>query len=164
MPDMIEPVRVLLVDNEELIGQVKELIDNKHLVKIRVKGNSMFPFLRHDRDIVTLKYPQVEDLSPGRIVMFWYRGRQILHRIVFQKDNLYYIRGDNSRNYILEYAGYEDIIGVVTSLQRGDKMILCDNRWWKLLSFLWIKTYRPRVFFYRARNFAVRILKKLVRK
>lgn len=162
MPQTItKPARVLLVDNGELIGQVQELINNKQPVKIRVKGNSMFPFLRHERDVVTLKYPLPEELTPGSIVMFHYMGRQILHRIVRKKDNLYYIRGDNNRNNVFEYATYEDIVGVVTTLQRNGKSISSDNKWWKFFSFLWIQTHHLRLFFYKGKRFAGQILRKL---
>lgn len=142
--------------------QVEALIDNEQLVKIRVKGNSMFPFLRHDRDLVTLAYPYAESLRAGRIVMFRFKGRQILHRIVSVRNNIYYIRGDNNRNHAAEYARREDIIGVVTSWKRGGKTVRWDNPRWRLMAFLWVKAHPARVFFYTLRGYGVRIIKKLI--
>ncbi len=152
-----DPVRVLLVNNSELITKIKGLIDNKQKVKIRVKGNSMFPFLRHEKDMAILTYPSPEKLTSGKIVMFQYQGRQILHRIIHKKDDIYYIRGDNSLNNCYEIASVKDIIGVVESIQRGNKKIHCGEWWWITFSFLWIRSHKLRLNLYKA----LRIINKI---
>lgn len=108
----------------------------------------MFPFLRHERDLVILSKPVIEDLKPGAIVLFQQGERYLLHRIIYQSKKIYYIRGDNARTSEYETASPEDIIGMVVAVQRGNREIPCDNPWWRFLSYLWMRTHSLRLRIY----------------
>lgn len=65
-----------------LIPQFKQLLDEGHTVRFRVRGISMRPFLEDQRDIVTLaplsKAPEVGDAILAEVAPKHY----VLHRVV----------------------------------------------------------------------------------
>ncbi|MBF0953624.1 MAG: peptidase S41, partial [Alloprevotella tannerae] len=58
-------MQTIKIPNEIIIPQFKQLLDEGHTVRFRVRGFSMRPFLEDRRDIVTLtplsKDPEVGD-------------------------------------------------------------------------------------------------------
>src|SRR5690606_39190779 len=72
----------------------KEHLNLGQEVELKVMGNSMLPFYKHDQTIVTLK--KAESYQKLDVVLFEYEGHTILHRIIKIKGDNYVIRGDGA--------------------------------------------------------------------
>lgn len=121
----------LIIGNDILFANVVALLLRGHSVTIPVKGVSMLPFIRGDRDNVVLE--PVEACTPegsarirvnvGDIVLFRYAGRYILHRILEFDGERAVIQGDGvSRNK--EICWRDDICGRVTQIIKADGTII----------------------------------------
>ena len=118
----------LIVENDEFFGKVVSLLVEGHSVTVPVKGVSMLPFIRGDKDSVVLE--GVESYTPygksrigvnvGDIVLFRYKGRYIMHRILRIENNQAVIQGDGvARN--MEICSLDDIYGRVTQIRKNGK-------------------------------------------
>lgn len=120
-----------IVANAVLLPQVETLLQSGHAVTLRVNGQSMRPFLVHQRDTVCLKPLENHRLRRGMIVLFHYRGRMILHRIRRIQGRRLLIKGDG--NYrIVEHATAGDVAGYVSAIGRKGRLIpyrSCRWRW-----------------------------------
>ena len=131
--------------NDIFFAQVESEIAAGRNVRFRVKGNSMYPLLRDSKDEVTLSplncTPKVND-----IVLFRYRGKHILHRIISIEGDTYTIQGDGI--YIsCEKCTRKDIIGVVTQIHKKNGLEI--NTSWGLFRFnswCWYKLFFMRRF------------------
>ena len=124
--------------NDIFFAQVESEIASGKSVRFKVKGFSMFPLLRNDIDEVLLSpvagQPKIMD-----IVLFRYKGKHILHRIIDVKDGRFIIQGDGI--YLTsEHCKEEDIVGVVTSIyKRGWKPFNVSSGIYRCLSMIWLK-------------------------
>ena len=84
----------LVVHNDEFFSQVVSLLEKGQRVTIPVKGVSMLPFIRGERDLVELTAPDREALQRDDIVLFRYHGRWIMHRILKVDKGIATIQGD----------------------------------------------------------------------
>ncbi len=118
----------LIVENDEFFGKVVSLLADGHSVTVPVKGVSMLPFIRGDKDSVVLE--GVESCTPGGksrirvnvgdIVLFRYKGRYIMHRILKIENLNAIIQGDGVAKNI-EICGLDDIYGRVTQILKHGK-------------------------------------------
>ena len=124
--------------NDIFFAQVESEIAEGRSVRFKVKGSSMFPFLRNEMDEVCLS-PLTETPKKMDIVLFRFNGKHILHRIIDVKDDTYIIQGDGI--YMSsEYCKKQDIVGIVTSLHKaGWKPVSTSSGWYKFFSALWFK-------------------------
>ena len=131
--------------NEIFFAQVETEISAGRCVRFKVKGHSMYPLLRDGKDEVTLS-PLTRDPSVMDIVLFRYRGKHVLHRIIAFEENIYTIQGDGI--YIsCEKCTREDIIGVVTQIHKKNGLEI--NTSWGLFRFnswCWYKLFFMRRF------------------
>lgn len=115
-------------------------------------GYSMMPLLRQKKDII-----EIRKKGPGRCkkydVVLYKRGKKyVLHRILKVLPDGYIINGDSC--VVLEKdIKDEDILGVMTRVNRNGKDITPDNKLYKLYVHLWCDVYPVRFFFLRIRNF-----------
>lgn len=125
------------IPNEVFFAWAEDEIAHGRSVRFRLKGDSMFPLLRNDRDEVVLYPCAEEELKPMDVVLFRYRGRHLLHRIIRKDGNRLLIQGDGS--YVAkEECQVCDVIGKVHAVVRpSGKMIAVDNWRWRLPSYLW---------------------------
>lgn len=118
----------LIVENDEFFGKVVSLLVEGHSVTVPVKGVSMLPFIRGDKDSVVLE--GVESCTPegksrirvnvGDIVLFRYKERYIMHRILRIENCKAIIQGDGvARN--MEICSLDDIYGRVTQILKPGK-------------------------------------------
>ena len=56
--------------NEQFFALVEKELEEGKTVKIRLKGNSMFPLLRSGRDSVILEKSPADSLKPMDVVLF----------------------------------------------------------------------------------------------
>ena len=110
------------LSNDIFFAQVESEIAAGRCVRFKVKGHSMYPLLRDGKDEVTLS-PLTCDPSVNDIVLFRYRGKHILHRIISIEGDTYTIQGDGI--YLsCECCTREDIIGVVTHIHKNGKVTI----------------------------------------
>ncbi len=142
-----DPINRWTINNQLLATEIIRQLQEERSVVIRVRGNSMRPFLRDDIDLVTIEAKR-NSLKCLDLVLFVYGDKYLLHRIVKMKNNIFFIRGDNNKSMNSEQIYKEKIIGIVTSVKRRNKEIKTNTLIWKIGSFIWVKTHRIRVIIY----------------
>lgn len=122
--------------NDIFFAQVESEISAGRSVRFKVKGFSMYPLLRNDKDEVTLS-PLERDPAVMDIVLFRYKGKHILHRITSISGDTYTIQGDGI--YLSEETCHRnDIIGIVTKIHKKGKMpIGTTSKWALFYIFCW---------------------------
>lgn len=134
------------LDTAQLLDQYRELLLEVDALPLRVSGNSMAPFLVHNRDTVYLS-KIVRPLKVGDIVLYQRRnGTYILHRICKINGDYYYMVGDAQA--ALEYdIKREQIFGIVCKVERKGKDQKPGCFWWEFFEKIWVRMipYRPTV-------------------
>ena len=116
--------RVVLA-NDVLLPEVVRLLDEGERVKLRVKGDSMLPFIVGGRDSVVLG--KTELLHKGDIALAHLAdGRYVLHRILAIADERVTLMGDGNL-YGTEECHRRDIAGVAVKILRNGKYIDCTS-------------------------------------
>jgi len=125
------------IPNEVFFAWVEQEIAEGRSVRFRLKGQSMFPLLRNERDEVVLYPCREEELQPMDVVLFRYQGKHVLHRILRREGSCLYLRGDGS--YVAkEMCATADVVGKVQEVIRpSGKMIPVDAWQWRMPSRLW---------------------------
>ena len=125
------------IPNELFFAWVESEIAEGHSVRFRLKGQSMFPLLRNERDEVVLYPCTEEELKPMDVVLFRYQDRHVLHRILCREGKQLYLQGDGS--YVArEQCTTADVVGKVHKVIRpSGKVVSVDGWQWRLLSRLW---------------------------
>ena len=103
--------------NDCFFSLVEDDIHHGKSVRFRMKGSSMFPLLREGKDEVAVYPCKAESLKPMDVVLFRYRGRCLLHRIVGMKDGRFIMQGDGVCAFYEECTA-ADIIGVLGMVYR----------------------------------------------
>lgn len=127
----------VVIPNELILGQVKELIREGHTVTILVKGYSMRPFLEHCRDSVVLApftELQVGDVALAEI----YPGKYVLHRIIRLDGDGVTLMGDGNIKGT-EHCRRNEVAAVVRTFIRNGVAVNADNPRWKRYARLWRK-------------------------
>jgi hypothetical protein len=127
------------IPNNLFFSWVEDEIAEGHSVRFRLKGVSMYPFIRGNKDEIVLFPCCGKELKPMDVVLFKYKGRHLLHRIIRRDDDLLTIQGDGS--YVSkEVCMVDDVIGRVQTIIRPSGKVISVECWkWKLLSYIWIR-------------------------
>lgn len=126
-----------IVANDTFFAWVEAEIAAGKPVRFRLKGNSMFPLLRNGKDVVILEKCPAESLKPMDVVLFRYRGKHVLHRIIRKEGERLLIQGDGSM-VAKEECTVDDVVGKVVQICRPSGKILAVDSWqWRLSSRLW---------------------------
>ncbi len=86
------------VPNRSFFEVVESLIEQGQPVELRMRGGSMRPYLRGDRDVAVLEPVAPEQLKKGDVVLFRYRGAHLLHRIAAIDGDRLSLLGDGALN------------------------------------------------------------------
>lgn len=125
------------LDMKDLYTLIDVSFQNNQSVIFKVKGMSMFPLLRDQRDSVKLE--KITTLPKRKDIILYKRdtGQYVLHRIIKEKNGLYTLVGDNQA--YKEYPIRQDqVLGIVTSIIRKGKVInLSKSKRYKLYSSFW---------------------------
>lgn len=125
---------------------IRTVLESGGEFRIYPKGTSMLPLIRMGRDSVCLEKP-AGNLKRNDIA-FYLRdnGEYVLHRVVKAEGGSYVMCGDNQ---IMLETGIENrhIIGYVTKIYRGEKLITPKKAGYRLYLFLWRSFFVRRVFF-----------------
>lgn len=137
------------IPNEIFFNWVEQEIKAGRTVRFRLKGHSMFPLLRNDKDEIILGPFLKEELRQMDVVLFKYKGKHLLHRILKREGNQLYIQGDGS--FVgKEECTTDDVVGKVCAIVRNSNRITYVENWqWKLPSFIWKNTGIFRTFLLR---------------
>lgn len=122
----------------------------------RTKGTSMEPMLRQNRDLVIIE-PPVSVLKKYDVALYRRGGQYVLHRVIGVKDGVYRIRGDNT--FVVERVPFGQVIGVLTSFRRKDRLHTVSERGYRFYVRFWNAIYPLRAVWFRF----VRGLKRLAR-
>jgi hypothetical protein len=120
-----EEVSISGPDMMELLRTVHE---KGAAFRFKATGSSMRPCIRNN-DMVTVS--PLKGIPPfvGEVVAFRHphTNRLILHRVVRKREHSFFIKGDNLRVIDSHIPG-ENILGVVTTVERKGKAILWPDR------------------------------------
>jgi hypothetical protein len=116
------------ISQEWLFKEAKDFLSQGEKVIIRIRGKSMNPYLRERKDCVVLSPYRPEELQVGAIVLFTYRDKYILHRIIGRKGDCFVIQGDGiCKN--TEIVPKQDIIAVVRTVIRPSGKEVSVQSW-----------------------------------
>ena len=126
------------VDTNEYVSVLRELVEQEKEVSLLIAGNSMSPFLVHQRDTICFRKPDKE-LRRGDIVFYQREnGQYIMHRIYKACPEGYYMVGD-AQVAIEGPLRAEQIFAIVTKVRRKGKWIGPNDLWWRFFAHIWIR-------------------------
>lgn len=141
-----------VVDTREYVSVLKELVDEGKVVSMLIAGNSMSPFLCHQRDYIYFKKPD-QKLKRGDMVFYQRKnGQYIMHRIYKIRGEDYYMVGD-AQQVIEGPLKREQIFAVVIKVKRKEKWIEPGDFWWKFFEKVWIRVVPMRELITRIYSF-----------
>lgn len=108
-----------IIANDLFFASVEQLIAEGQRVELTVKGFSMRPFLRNEKDVVVLAPIAPAQLRVGMVILFRYRGGHVLHRIRKIEGERLTFEGDG--NYrIQELAQAADVVAYVAEVKLAE--------------------------------------------
>ncbi len=127
------------MDTAAYVSMLRELTEQGHEVSMVIAGNSMSPFLVHQRDSIVFRKPDRE-LRRGDFV-FYQRssGQYVCPRICKIKPDGYYMVGD-AQTVVEGQIQREQIFCLVTGVTRKGKQLAPGDFWWEFFEKFW-----PRV-------------------
>ena len=130
----------IYIPNELFFAEVQTQIQQGKKVRIRVRGGSMFPFLRNG-DEVLLQSPDSKDIRRGAVVVaFTDEIPVVLHRIAKVDGTSITLLGDgNKRQW--EHSSTERVIAKVTHCYRGEKTWRVDSFFSRMCGLLWLSMH-----------------------
>ena len=135
------------IPNTAALEIIEESIKDGISVQLTVRGNSMSPLLMDGADVVTLRPFIPAELKPGVIILFRYKGKFVLHRIIHislpavQQNCEAIITAKGDAMTKTETLAFADVIAVADVPEHSSL----------------IKVYRQLVIlFYRVRGYLVR--------
>lgn len=121
---------------EELFEPMLPLLQDGLDAEFTVTGNSMWPFLCHKRDKVTVRSVQPAQLRKGDIVLLRTERGYLLHRITRRRRDMVQTTGDHNC-YRDAYVNTSCVLGKVVTFTRKGKVISCSDPLYRLVSRLW---------------------------
>lgn len=113
------------------------MLQSGHSVTMRAKGNSMFPFIRSERDSVVLERKQ--EIAVGSIVLARLQnGSYVLHRVYRLEKEAVVLMGDGNL-YATERCHRNEVVGVVTQIIRDGRQVDCISRKERFKAWGWRK-------------------------
>ena len=139
----------------------KELRENGAYI-LKTAGTSMRPLFKEGRDTVIIE-KAANPLKKYDVALYRAaEGRYILHRVIAVRDGYYVIRGDNT--YVKEKVDFNDVVGVLVSFRRGEKLHTVNEMGYRCYSRLWNFIYPVRAFWHNFRIFLGKIRRKVFKK
>ena len=133
----------ILISNDDMMDMITKQLDKNSRVSFRVIGDSMFPFFKNGKTIVTVE--KTNEVKLHDVILFNYDGQIVLHRIIKMVDEYFICQGDGA--FRKEYVIGEDIYGKVTYFYEPGKQIKHYETKLKLwLLFSPIKKFLLKIF------------------
>ena len=147
-----------VLPTEEYFSRVRQEMARKGWAYVRVTGMSMWPILHHLRDGVIIVPP--EKIRMGDIVLFdRQNGRYALHRVVGKGKTGFTMAGDHQW-HMEKHLPYEQIVGVVSTLNRKGRLIPANNFFNKIYAWCVILLTVPRIYLRRVISAALKPLRR----
>ena len=147
----------------------EELLERDGKLVYSIRGVSMLPMLRQDRDLVVIRAVdrEADRFSGQRLrpydVAFYRRGENyVLHRVISVTGWGYLLRGDNT--YSLEKVPEEHVLGVLTSFVRDGREYEVTDPRYLIYVRLWCASYGLRAAAVRGRGLLRRVLKRIFKR
>ncbi len=139
------------VSEEVLMVLVRERLAAGYKVRyLPFKGVSMLPLLRQGKDRVELG-PLPQKLKKYDLPVYQMpSGKYLMHRILKVTPTHYICLGDNTLEFETIYA--EQMIGVVTAIERNGKRIEVSHPLYRLYCLIWGHTRPLRILYKRFRE------------
>ena len=139
------------VSEEVLMVLVQERLAAGYKVRyLPFKGVSMLPLLRQGKDRVELG-PLPQKLKKYDLPVYQMpSGKYLMHRILKVTPTHYICLGDNTLEFETIYP--EQMIGVVTAIERNGKRIEVSHPLYRLYCLIWGHTRPLRVLYKRFRE------------
>ena len=111
----------LPISSQALAQLIAATMDKKASLRFKVKGFSMCPFVK-DEDVATVSPLNNFAIGLGRVVAFIHpqTDKIIVHRVVGNRNNAYFIKGDNV-GCVDGLVPRKNILGYVTKIERKNK-------------------------------------------
>lgn len=141
-----------LLQQDELLILLPQLLAENASVPLVITGDSMYPFLKHDRDVVYL-CALTRPVRPGDMV-FYRRpsGRCVLHRVISMREDGYCMLGDHQ--ITREWGVSSDsVMAVVTAVRRRGKLIRPGHPIWFFFEKIWPRLIRLRPYLIKLYTF-----------
>lgn len=144
-------MKEVVFSNAVLLPEIVKILNEGKTVTLRLRGNSMRPFLEDNRDKALMK--KAEHFKVGDPVLAEVSDKHyVLHRIVKIEGDKVTLRGDG--NLGVEHCETKDVKAEIIGFYRkGRKKIdLVSGRKWRVYSFLWMHLFPVRRYllaFYR---------------
>lgn len=134
---------------DELLALIENTVAQNGVFPLTVTGTSMTPTLYSNRDVVHLVSTAVKPYKKYDIILFKRAdGKVVLHRITkLLSDNKLLINGDSQ--IWTEEIEASQIIAVVKSFKRKEKIIDCDNLFYRTIITIWCSIRRLRPFCFK---------------
>lgn len=117
---MTDGLTYLAIGNDAFFSEVKKLLAEGKVVRLKARGRSMEPLIREGRDEIVLS--ACIEPKKGRIVLARTEEGIVLHRIIGIDGNAVTLMGDGNL-YKTESCSMEDVIAGVTRIVRNGKTI-----------------------------------------
>ena len=150
-------VRRVVVQNQ-FLAEVARVLSEGCSVKVRIDGESMYPFIRGGNDEVELQpYAASRPLQRWECTLFKWKGRYMVHRCIEIQNGMYRMMGDGNLAQI-EEVPEEAIVGILSTIYHPDGTTQdCRDTQWLVRGRRW---YRWRAL----RRFLIPILRHLGRR
>lgn len=124
-----------LIDTEIWMNEISDMIKSGYEVPLNVTGNSMLPFLRHDRDRVILS--DFKGCAEKGDILLYKRpdGQFILHRVIKAENDKFWFSGD-IQNVAEGPVNIDAVIAKVIKAERNGKWILLGDKNWNFYAEL----------------------------
>lgn len=131
----------VFVRNDVFFAGVQEMLRQGKSVRIRVRGSSMLPFLRHNDDAL-LALPEEKRIRRGTVVVAQTdESGIVLHRIRrIDRNGCITLLGDGNTR-IFEHTDRSRIIAVVTRYYRGKHSFSPENPLMRFVGLLWCEMH-----------------------
>lgn len=143
-------IPVKAVDTDVYMEIVKELLEEGKEVPLLIAGNSMSPFLVHQRDTILISRAG-QELKKGDMA-FYQRstGQYVMHRICRVRnengEKVYYFAGD-AQTAVEGPISRAQIFGVITAVCRKGKWQKQGCFWWEFFRCIWVRVIPMRKMF-----------------
>lgn len=132
-----------VIDTKEYVSIFRELTEADKEVGMKIAGNSMAPFLIHERDYIHFKKPD-RPLVRGDMVFYQRKnGQFIMHRIFKVDGEDFYMVGD-AQQEIEGPIERQQIFALVTRVRRKGKWVEPGDFWWEFFENMWIRMVPAR--------------------
>jgi len=136
------------VNNKEKFWETANLLLNKgELVKIRLNGYSMYPYLKPDYYGI-VKRVEFDEIIKGDVIAFCENEKYVLHRVIKKEKDFLICKGD-SRMIFDAKVKPEDIVGRLCLIEINSQIVDAHSIKHRILAKLIVKF--PLFFYLKAR-------------